>query len=137
MHRSNKHPLLPLLVLGMTVAMSAPLHAQEHGSGGTSASLQVTFGTAPHWSGIAGTRVREIQSADRPGYDMFRYGNGYYVYNNSHWYTSRRGNGQFRMIDDRTVPSELRKVPRDHWRSYPAGWEQKDHSPQRGGERHS
>jgi hypothetical protein len=35
---------------------------------------------------------------------------------------SRRWNGQFIYVDDRSVPSELSRVPRDHWHNYPQVW---------------
>jgi hypothetical protein len=119
------HLLLPLLVLGLSVALAAASQAQDRqhqGSGGTSASLQITFGTTPHWSGVRGTHVRMIRQAERPDYDMFRYGSYYYAYNNNHWYRSRQMRGNFSAIDDRSVPREFSKVPRDRWHSYPQGW---------------
>jgi hypothetical protein len=139
--RPKKHLLLPLLVLSMTLAMVASVHAQDRhyqGSGGTSATLQVTFGSTPHWTGIPGTRVRMIRERERPAYDMFQYGGSYYVYNNNQWYMSRRSRGQFAMIDTRAVPSELSRVPRDHWRSYPSGWSDQNRNPRSGrnGQRH-
>ena len=114
--RPKKLLLYPLLAVSMTLAMAATAHAQ-------SASLQVNFGTTPHWTVVRGTRVEEIPASERPGYDMFRYGGTYYAYNNNRWYTSRRGDGEFVWIDDRSVPSELSMVPRDHWRNYPSGWD--------------
>jgi hypothetical protein len=120
-----KHLVLPLAALGITLALAATAQAQNRqyqGSGGTSASLQITFGSTPHWTAIAGTRVREIRQAERPDYDMFRYGNNYYVYNNNRWYMSRRVRGNFAYIEDRRVPSELTRVPQNHWRNYPMGW---------------
>ena len=122
----KKHLLLPLLALTMTLAMVAPGQAQERrdrGSGGTAVSLQVNLGTRPHWMGVQGTRVQVMRERDRTGYDMFRYGRYYYVYNDNRWYRSRRSNGRFTWIDDRYVPSEFRRVPRGHWRNYPSAWD--------------
>ena len=124
-NRRTKHPLLPLLVVGITLAMAVSAQAQNRqyqGSGGTSASLQITFGTTPHWTSVRGTRVSVIRQSERPDYDMFRYGGRYYAYQNNRWYMSRRSRGQFNSIDDRYVPTELSRVPRDHWRNYPSGW---------------
>ena len=117
--RSKMHRLVPMLALGMTLAMAASAHA------GTSASLQIHFGSSPHWVGVPGTSVREIRQGDRTDYDMFQYGRSYYAYNNGdgRWYSSRRSRGRFIMIDDRSVPSELRRVPRNNWRNYPAAWD--------------
>jgi hypothetical protein len=120
--------LFPILALCTTLAMTSAAHAQD----GASASLQVTFGHSPHWVGVQGTRVREIRTTDRPNYDMFRYGRSYYVYNNNRWYSSRRSNGRFRAIDDRNVPTEISRVPRDHWHNYPSSWQDQNRGPRSG-----
>ena len=109
--------LLPLLTLTLALATATTALAQ------TSASFQVTFGSTPHWTSVRGTRVQEIRTDERPNYDMFRYGGGYYVYNDNRWYMSRRGRGQFRAIDERRVPSELTQVSKDHWHNYPSSWQ--------------
>ena len=134
-NRSKTNLLLPLVVLGLTFAMAASVQAQDRhyqGSGGTSATLQVTFGTAPHWTGVRGTRVREIRQSERPDYDMFRYGGRYYAYHDNQWYSSRRMNGGYAAMDDRSVPRELSRVPRDHWRNYPSGWSDQNNDPRNG-----
>jgi hypothetical protein len=123
--RSKRHLLLPLLALAVTFVAVAPAHAQYHqvqGTGGTSASLQISFGSAPHWTTVRGTRVREIRTSDRPDYDMYNYGGTYYVYQNDSWYSSRRPQGRFVAMDERNVPREFSRVPRNHWRNYPQGW---------------
>jgi hypothetical protein len=63
-----------------------------------------------------------IRQRERQAYDMFRYGNNYYVYNDERWYVSRQWNGVFSYVDDRDVPRELSMVPRNYWRNYPQGW---------------
>jgi len=117
--RSKMHRLVPMLALSMTLAMAASAHA------GTDVSLQINFGSTPHWVAVPGTSVREIRQGDRTDYDMFQYGRSYYAYNNSNgrWYSSRRSRGRFVMIDDRSVPRELRRVPRSNWRNYPSAWD--------------
>jgi hypothetical protein len=124
--RSKARFLIPVLALGMTLAASAGAQDRQY-RGGT--SLQITFGSTPHWVGIPGTQVREIRQGDRTDYDMFRYGRNYYAYNNANgrWYTSRHWRGQFRMIADRSVPRELRRIPRNHWRNYPDAWQDRDY----------
>jgi len=91
--------------------------------GGVRGTLQVSFRGNPRWTGIRGTRVSEIRQADRPDYDMFGYGGSYYVYSDSRWYSSHRRSGQFTEIDERSVPSAFTDIPRNHWRNYPAGWQ--------------
>lgn len=121
----RKHLLLPLLVLTTTLAMAVSVRAmgrQEQGSGNPSISLQINLGSAPHWVNIQGTRVQCIREGERPNYDMFHYDNYYYVYDNNRWYRSIQWRGRFNLIDDRSVPSEFRRVPRNNWRSYPSAW---------------
>jgi hypothetical protein len=118
--RSKNNLLIPALAVGMAFAIAASAHAQG------SATLRVTFGSAPHWTGISNSRVEEIRQGERPDYDMFRYGNRYYAYNNSRWYASDQPMGDFTYVDDRSVPSELAMVPRDHWRNYPSEWQNRN-----------
>jgi len=117
--RSKMHHLVPMLALGITLAVAAPARA------GSDVSLQINFGSTPHWVGVPGTSVREIRQGDRTDYDMFQYGRSYYAYNNANgrWYSSRRSRGRFYMIDDRSVPREMRRVPRNNWRNYPSAWD--------------
>jgi hypothetical protein len=118
-HRSKTHLLLPLLALSVALATAGPVKAD------TDVSLQINLGSRPHWDSVRGTSVREIRRSDRSDYDVFRYGRNYYAYNheNGRWYMSRRDRGRYRLIDDRQVPRELRRIPRDHWRNYPTAWE--------------
>lgn len=115
----SKMLLVPLLALSMGCGAAATARAA------TDVSLQINFGSTPHWVGVPGTQVREIRRQDRSDYDVFQYGRRYYAYNyrNTRWYISRRGRGRFTMIDTRSVPRELRRIPRDHWRNYPTAWE--------------
>ena len=125
---SKSSILISLLALSMTLATAAAVRAD------TRASLQINFGSKPHWVGVPGTSVRVIRQSDRTDYDMFRYGNRYYAYNSadSRWYSSRGYRGQFVMIDDRSVPRDLRRVPRNHWRNYPSSWDRNDGRRDRG-----
>ena len=135
-HRSTKLRMLPLLALTVGLAVVASAQAQDYrapATGGTSATLQINFGSTPHWSSVRGTRVQEIRQGERADYDVFRYGGRYYAYNNDRWYMSRRPRGQFMYIDDRSVPSELSRVPRDHWRNYPSAWSDRNDQSRRGG----
>lgn len=125
MNHPRKSLLLPLLSITLALATVASVGAQERhdSNGNTSGSLQVTLGSAPQWSDIRGTRVQEIRDRDsRPEYDMFRYGRNYYVYDNNQWYSSRHDRGRFTRIDERRLPGQINRVPREHWRNYPSGW---------------
>jgi hypothetical protein len=126
---SKRHLWLPVLALGMTLAVATSARAQDHSystSSGTSATLRVSFGSTRHWVGIGGTRIEELPSAERPNYDMFRYGGTYYAYNNNRWYRSPNETGDFTVIDDRTVPSEFSTIPREHWHNYPSTWQDRN-----------
>jgi hypothetical protein len=137
MRMNSNSPLMrSLLVLSMTVALAATVHAQgtydqgrydrrtnnNNNNSNVGGSIQITFASPPRWIGVPGTRVRQIQLAQSPDYDMFRYGGVYYVYNNDQWYMSRRPQGRFFLIEDRQVPRELYIIPRDHWQHYPPAW---------------
>jgi hypothetical protein len=117
--------LTPMLALSMTFAIAATVQAQNgynRSSTGASGSLQITFGSQPHWTSVNGTQVQVIRQDERPDYDMFRYNNRYYVYRDNRWYQSDQWRGSFNAVDPRSVPTELSRVPRENWRSYPAEW---------------
>jgi hypothetical protein len=127
--------LLPTLAMSMVLATAVPAQAQYHNdqtSGGASVNLQISFGSSPRWEPVPDTRVKMIRHGDHTDYDVFQYGGKYYAYNdhndrwyvdNNPWYRFGRWSGQFRLIDDRYVPGELRRIPRDHWRKYPMAWQ--------------
>jgi hypothetical protein len=122
MIHSKKHLLLTLLALSTTLVIAVSAQAQS----GTPATLQVSFGSTPHWTNIHGTHVSEISSPERPAYDMFRYNGHYYAYNENRWYMSKQPHGKFTYVDERSVPNEFTKVPPGHWRNYPQGWGDKN-----------
>jgi len=123
---------VPLLSLSVTFPLLASVRAA---SGGTDLSIQINFGTAPHWVGVQGTQVQAIRPGDRTDYDMFHYGRFYYAYNHNdyRWYRSRTWRGRFLLIDERSLPSELRRVPRQNWRNYPTSWQRRSNNPGHGG----
>ena len=92
--------------------------------GGTygGATLRITYAQRPHWAMVPGTRVEMVSVTDRPNYDVLRFGGTYYAYGNGRWYSASYEDGDFREIDERSVPTELTRVPRDRWRSYPTSW---------------
>jgi hypothetical protein len=124
--RRRTHLVISLLALSITLTATAALRAQDRpdqGAGDTTATLQVTHGSAAHWASISGTRVEEIPQAERPEYDLFRIDGSYYAYSNDRWYTSHQDHGSFTVIDNDAVPGDLSKVPREHWHNYPSGWQ--------------
>lgn len=53
--------------------------------------------------------------------DMFRYGGSWYVFQAGYWYRSGSYRGPYRVVDVRTVPSRVLRVPAKHWRHHPHG----------------
>ena len=118
--------LTPMLALSMTFAIAGTVQAEnryDRPSTTASGTLQINFGSAPHWTSVNGTQVQVIRQDERPDYDMFRYNNRYYVYRDNRWYQSDQWRGSFDSVDERSVPVELSRVPRDNWRSYPSEWQ--------------
>jgi len=95
---------------------------RERGGDGSSATLELNFGSRPHWTSIRGTSVRTIRPGEGPDYDVFSYGDRYYVYRDNQWYSSRSLYGHFYVIDERSVPRAFARVPRSRWHRYPSGW---------------
>jgi hypothetical protein len=120
--------LVPLLALGLTLGVTAAAHATDQvptRSRGTALSLQINFQSSPRWTPVPGTQVRRIHEGDRTDYDMFRYGQNYYTYNNDNnsWYVSQRWRGRFMMISASSVPLQIRRLSRENWRHYPTAWD--------------
>ena len=74
----------------------------------------------PDYVPVEGTRVYVVENAD-PDYDMFRYGETWYVCYDAYWYRSRSYSGPYAVIDVRSVPREVISVPQEHWRHHPHG----------------
>lgn len=110
--------LLPALALVTSLAAVSPARAQDD----VNARLQIHLGSYPHWSVVSGTQVEELPMAERPNYDVFRYGGTYYAYSNGRWYSSTNSDGDYYVVQDNAVPREFSRVPREHWRTYPATW---------------
>jgi hypothetical protein len=101
------------------------------GGSGTSGSMSVNatewtppvaFSTAPHWTVIPGTSVYQVRAAERPSYDLFRFGTNYYAYQNGNWYKASRTNGPYSTLTMDQVPTQFRTVREKYWASYPTGW---------------
>lgn len=130
--RFRQHLLLPVLAAGLALSLAAPTRAEERKvETGTDVTSSMQVDTAPelHWTSIGSSRVEELPSAERPAYDMYRYGGTYYVYNNNRWYSSSRERGEFTSMDERSVPSEFSNIPREHWRNFPTAWQDRGQQP--------
>jgi len=108
-----------ILALGLTALVSAPAVAQYryYDRDQSTFSFSLNFNNTPHWNRVNGTRVMVMR--ERPGFDVFRYGNDYYAYRQGRWYVAPDWRSEFRVIDASAVPYDFRRVPRRHWRSYP------------------
>ena len=84
-----------------------------------------TFQDSPRWVAVPGTQVYTIQGDVRPDYDVFRHGSYTYVYRGGTWYRAKSWNGRYAVVQDRYLPAQLNVVPRERWRAYPPGWEQR------------
>jgi hypothetical protein len=93
------------------------------------ASMRVNVGYSPRWATFRGTRVQGIRGYRRPQFDLFRLEGSYYAFDGGHWFTSRRSNGDYDRIGERSVPSELSRVPRSAWRNYPPRWLDRNGNP--------
>jgi hypothetical protein len=83
----------------------------------------VSFKTAPHWQSVpASSRVYYVQKSERPAYDLFKYDNRFYTYQNGNWYSSTTTNGPYALVATEQVPSAFRTVKQTYWVSYPKGW---------------
>lgn len=118
-----KHKYSLFLALGLLVPFAA--------EAGTSVGVSVSIGNAPPPPVVV---VREeprivlvpntsvyVINDRRVGYDSFRYGVYWYVYNDGYWYRARRWGGPYRAIEVRYVPRAIMAVPARHWRHHPHG----------------
>ena len=114
-------------LLLVTMGLLVPLAAKA----GTSVSLGVTIGDAPpppvvvvreepRVVVVPGSTVYVVNDR-RIGYDSFRYGVYWYVYNDGFWYRSRSWRGPFRSCEGRYVPRAILSVPARHWKHHPHG----------------
>lgn len=98
---------------------------------GTSVDLNIRIGDAPPppvvivreepaLMMVPGTTVY-VCDDHRVGYDCFRYGVYWYVFNDGYWYRARGYRGPFVAIQTRYVPRAVINVPPKHWRRHPHG----------------
>ena len=64
-----------------------------------------------------------VYVADYPdaGYDCFRFGANFYIYNDGWWYRAPRYRGPYRAIEPRYVPAGIWRVPEARWKQHPHG----------------
>lgn len=99
---------------------------------------RVYFRHSPRWDMVPDSRVYVVNDYDNPGYDMFRYGGYFYMYNDGYWYRASSYRGPFIAVREDYVPAAIWDVPRDQWRhgyptrnthydrGYHRGWRNRD-----------
>lgn len=88
----------------------------------------VVYRRSPRWVMVPHQSVYVVND-DNLGYDYFRYGGLFYIYNSGYWYRSRSYRGPFVAIEQRSVPApfwSLRERDDYRWRhrpeAAPPGW---------------
>jgi hypothetical protein len=104
-----------LFILGSSVAVGVPkasadvqINANIH-SGGSS----IYFSNQPDVVIVPGTRVYYYEA---PSYDVFRYGNAWWVDRAGVWYRSSSYRGPFVQVSYQRVPRQVIVVPADYHR---------------------
>src|SRR5688572_25037965 len=103
--------MLALVVLPPAVTVAA---AHPHGSSQRTASVRLT--TEPNMAIIPETRVYYLR--DEADYDLYRYGNAWYLVENGTWYRSGSWRGAFVAVRPSAVPMEILTIPA----GYRRGW---------------
>jgi len=85
----------------------------------------------PQLERVPSTSVYVI--ATDPGYDVFRYGESWYVLEDGYWYRASSYNGPYTVVDVRRVPRAILTVPARHWKHHPHGGPPGQMSRRRGG----
>jgi hypothetical protein len=111
----------------LAVAAAVPAWAGSSGS----ISVQLNIGNAPPPPVVVyqesppvvivpGSAVYVVNDS-RCGYDFFRFGVYWYIWNDGYFYRARSYNGPFRVIEARYVPAAIWNVPSRHWKRHPHG----------------
>lgn len=77
---------------------------------------RVVFVERPAYAIVPGTSVYVIENS---GYDIFQYGDYYYLSSGGYWYRARSYGGPFLVVDARRVPRAVLTVPSERWKRHP------------------
>jgi hypothetical protein len=80
------------------------------------AAPRVFFREQPDAMYVPETGAYVVRNSD---YDMFRYGDSWYLSQDGYWYRSGSYRGPFVVIDARSVPRSIYDTPDRHWRHRP------------------
>jgi hypothetical protein len=109
----------------LALALATPAMAHSSVSIGVGFNMPpplVVYRREPHWVMVPDERVYYVDDDDL-GYDYFRYGGWYWIYENDVWYRAHRYNGPFVAVRADYVPGPIWRVgDRDdyRWRHRPA-----------------
>jgi hypothetical protein len=76
---------------------------------------RVYFYDEPEVDYVPESRVYVVRDFD---YDMFRYGDSWYVCRDGYWYRSGSYRGPFQVVDARRVPAPIYRVPTQRWKDW-------------------
>jgi hypothetical protein len=108
------------LLLAMAFAVPAAAGTSVRIGVGINGPPPVVYRHEPRWVMYPEERVYVVDD-DALGYDYFRYGGWYWIYDNDRWYHARRYNGPFMAVRGEYVPEPIwRMGGRYHWRHQPA-----------------
>ena len=104
----------PIGVLGLTLLLAASAHADTRVAADLNIHLVsrpapvVVFEREPDVVLVPGSRVYAVGGLD---YDLFRYGQYWYINDGGYWYRARNYRGPFGQIRYDTVPRQIVVVP--------------------------
>ncbi len=117
-----KRTLAPFLLLGLMAAVPAFAETSVHvGINIGAPPPAVVYHHEPRWVMVPNERVYVVDD-DALGYDYFRYGGWYWIYDNDNWYRARRYRGPFVAVRADWVPApiwHLRASNHYRWRHRP------------------
>jgi hypothetical protein len=127
MWRRTSSVVLPLLLLLTIASCAGPMAEGTTTYLGFSIGIhsappppRLRFESEPERESIEGTDVYVVRASD-PDCDMFQYQSAWFVYYSGYWYESNRYDGPFVVVDVRSVPEPVLRVPSGRWRHHPHG----------------
>ena len=79
---------------------------------------RIVIAERPEFIAVPGTLVYTVANTN---YDVFRYNGTYYAYNDGYWYRSSKTSGPYVVVDVRSVPQTILRVPAKTWKNHPHG----------------
>jgi len=113
------------LAASAVLAFSSPARAESYfgfniGISNAPPPPRVVYVREPRTYYVPERRVYVVQDDDYD-YDLFRYGNAWFAYDNGYWYRASARRGRYVAIDVRRVPRSILELPAERWRHHPHG----------------